>query len=298
MTARNKQKMKQTTTILFGLLVMTLTSCSTDIHLVKYLDLNSPLTLMVNRTNNQTGLTSSDRILVEPKSEKFKKLVDWCHTNISDWQSTPASYIAKVSLTQNDFRLLYNQDFVVVGFKDNNGRKKQYSKKVLKGQLDFLTDNDSQRQTIPSVNSQSKNDIEQIIFGVFCGECDHNCATMYSYHIGGNSNMLWVDYMDSYFKNGGDKMTFGTQITDIKKYELANDIVKHIPDSLLLCKKTSETFGCPDCTDGCGIYFEMIQNRRVKKFYIDYSSSELSGQIKEFAEYLKITIRKFNDEKH
>ncbi len=157
---------------------------------------------------------------------------------------------------------------------------------------------DSQSKSVTAVNN-----VEQIIFGVFCGECSQNCATMYSYHIGGNANMLWVDYTDSYFKKGVDKMTFGTQITAPKKYELANDIVKHIPDSLLLSDKTTQTFGCPDCTDGCGIYFEVtensedMQNRKIKKFYIDYSTSELSGQTKEFAEYLKITIRKFSDEK-
>ena len=282
--------MKHTTTILFGLLLTTFTSCSSEIQLAKYLDLNSPFALTINSTNNQTGLTSSDRKTIDPKSEKFNKLVEWFNSNSDGWQSTPASYIAKVSVTQNDFRILYNQDFVVVGFKDNNGKAKQYSKKVIKGELDFLTDN--------VLSKPTSNEIEQMTVGVFCGECGNHCATMYRYYLGGNANMLWVDYTDSYFKKGEDKMTFGTQITDIKKYELVNDIIKHIPDSLLLTEKATQRFGCPDCTDGCGIYLEIVQNNKAKKFAIDYQTSQLSGYIKEFAEYLKITIGKLNDEKH
>ena len=42
-----------------------------------------------------------------------------------------------------------------------------------------------------------------IIFGVFCGECSGHCATMYRYNMRGNSNTLFVDSTDSYFKNYG-----------------------------------------------------------------------------------------------
>lgn len=282
--------MKPMTTMLFGLLLTTLTSCSSEIQLAKYLETNSPLTIIINTTDIQTGLTSSDRKTLEPKLGQFNKFVDWCNNNSDGWQSTFVSYIAKVAVTQNDFRLLYNQDFVVIGFKDNNGKPQQYSKKIIKGELDFLTDN--------VVTKQHSNEIEQMTVGVFCGECGNHCATMYRYYLGGNANMLWVDNTDSYFKKGEDKMTFETQITDIKKYELVNDIIKHIPDSLLLTEKTRQCFGCPDCTDGCGIYLEIVQNKKAKKFAIDYHTSQLDSYIKEFAEYLIITIGKLNDEKH
>jgi hypothetical protein len=146
--------------------------------------------------------------------------------------------------------------------------------------------------------------VEKVVFGIFCGECANNCAIMYSYHMGGNANMFWADYTDSYFKKGVDKMSFKTQVTDLEKYALASDIVKHIPKSLILSNKTTQKFGCPDCTDGCGIYFEITQynentyKRATKRFYIDYSTSELNGEIKEFVEYLKIAIGKLNDGKH
>ena len=118
---------------------MTITSCSTEISIEKYVDLNSNLTLTVNRTNEKTGLTESETKVIEPKSEKFKKLIDWGNNNLDNWKSTPASYLAKVAVTQMDFRLLYNQDLVVIGFIDDDGKAQQYSKAVKKGELDFLT---------------------------------------------------------------------------------------------------------------------------------------------------------------
>lgn len=157
---------------------------------------------------------------------------------------------------------------------------------------------DRQQQSQTTVNGSITNEIKQLTLGVFCGECIGHCATMYRYYSGGNTNTLWVDYTDSYFKNGEDKMVFGTQIIDINKYQLVNDIIEHIPDSLILTEKSSQHFGCPDCTDGCGIFFEMVQNKRSKRFYIDYQTSQLNGYIKVFAEYLKTSLAKLNGEKN
>jgi hypothetical protein len=131
--------MKRTNIIFTILALLTILSCSTEISIEKYIDLNSTLTLTINKTNDQTGLTESETRKIEPNSEKFKKLIDWANNNLDNWKSTPASYITKVAVTQNNFRLLYNQDFVVIGFTDNDGKAQQYSKTVEKGELDFLT---------------------------------------------------------------------------------------------------------------------------------------------------------------
>jgi hypothetical protein len=132
--------MKRTNIILIIISLLTITGCSTEINIEKYVDLDSTLTLTVNKTNDQTGLTESETRIIEPKSEQFKKLIEWGNNNLDNWKSTPASYNAKVAVTQKDFRLLYNQDFVVIGFIDNDGKAQQYSKKVKKGELDFLTE--------------------------------------------------------------------------------------------------------------------------------------------------------------
>jgi hypothetical protein len=130
--------MRVTDLILTFTLLLTLSSCSTEINIGDYINTNSSLTLSINKTTQDTGLTNSQKVEISPDSEKFKKIIDWGVNNQSSWTKTPASYISEVSVTQNDFRLLYNHDFVVVGFTNKNGEPLQYSKKVKSGELDFL----------------------------------------------------------------------------------------------------------------------------------------------------------------
>jgi hypothetical protein len=130
--------MKQTRILFIIILLLTITSCSTEISIEKYIDLNSSLTLTIKKTNDKTGLTVSETRKIEPKSEQFEKLIKWGNNSFDNWKSTPASYISEVAITQKDFRLLYFQDLVVIGFIDKDGKAQQYSKKVRKGELDFL----------------------------------------------------------------------------------------------------------------------------------------------------------------
>ena len=112
----------------------------------------------------------------------------------------------------------------------------------------------------------------------------------------GNSNTLFVDSTDSYFKNYG-KVVCKTQIDGIDKFQIVNKLVQQIPKTFLKTNKTEQTFGCPDCTDGCGIYFEVGQDTRIKKFYIDYHTSELEKEVKEFGEFVKETLVQLNKDK-
>jgi hypothetical protein len=143
-------------------------------------------------------------------------------------------------------------------------------------------------------SSETKQDYPSyIIFGVFCGECSGHCATMYRYYMMGNSNTLFVDSTDSYFKNNG-KVVCKTQINDIAKFQIVNKLVQQIPKTFLKTDKTEQTFGCPDCTDGCGIYFEVGQDTNTKKFYIDYHTNELDKEVKDFGEFVKETLVQLN----
>ena len=135
----------------------------------------------------------------------------------------------------------------------------------------------------------SNTTLDYILFGIFCGECNHDCATMFQYNMIGNTNTLLVDNTESYFKNYG-KVICNTPILDQKKLKLASSVVLQIPKQLLATNKLTESFGCPDCSDGCGIYFEFKQGNKVKKFYIDYATSNLTTEMKTFAEYLKKTV--------
>lgn len=129
----------------------------------------------------------------------------------------------------------------------------------------------------------------QIVFGVYCGFCAKNCATMFRFNNTGNNMTLMVDSTDSFFKNNG-VVTFNTVVSNVNRIDLAHSIMGQIPTELLTTDKETERFGCPDCADGCGIYFELAQNNKVKKFYIDNDAAQLTGEIKIFAEYLKSTI--------
>lgn len=136
---------------------------------------------------------------------------------------------------------------------------------------------------------QSKEDIDQIIFGVYCGECSGHCATMYCYNLEGNQNSFSIDSTDSFFwrKYNNGKIMFYTYRNDKFHFDIGTEIIANIPDTLLNSDKSSQSFGCPDCTDGCGIYFELTRNGETKRFFIDYQTSQLTGEIKVFAEFLK-----------
>ena len=124
--------------ILIIIALLIITSCSTEINIEKYININSPLTLTIEKRNEQTELSERKIINIEPNSEKFKELINWYKNNTNNWKITYATYISKVCVTQNNFRLLYNQNSVVIGFTDDKGNSQQYSKTIKNGELNFL----------------------------------------------------------------------------------------------------------------------------------------------------------------
>jgi len=133
---------------------------------------------------------------------------------------------------------------------------------------------------------------DYIIFGKYCGQCMGGCATMYKLDI--LTNTLYVDRTDSFweYKFGNKQaLKFSGKDTDSLKNILAKRLNNNLP-SFVLSGKPSERIGCPDCTDGCGIYIEIKRNNIVKKRYIDYQTSQLSGEIKKNVEYIKSIIDK------
>jgi hypothetical protein len=128
--------MKKTKAIL-GLFILTFTffGCRQHIDINDYIDHKLPLELKIG---NQ--LERPDTIKVN--SDKYRKLVDWGKANKDNWESTSVSYIADIYVGQGNFRLLYlpGKDGVVIGFTDNQGNPKQYSKRIKKDELDFLNE--------------------------------------------------------------------------------------------------------------------------------------------------------------
>ena len=142
--------------------------------------------------------------------------------------------------------------------------------------------------------SVTGNNIHQIIFGIFCGECSGHCVNMYRFTSTGNKQSLFANYTNSYFRNQ-DNMIFADSILDKNKISMASDIINNIPDTLMNLPGNENTFACPDCKDGCGLYLETFSGNAIKKFYIDYQTSQLNGQIKKFAIYLSGKINKIKE---
>lgn len=133
--------MKQHTPVFFGIVLICLTSCSSKIQPAAYIDLKSALTVSIDTTNSLTGVTNNSKRTIQPTSQTYQKLVEWLDSNPNGWQNSFASYTVKVSVTQKNFRLLYHPDFVIIGFEGKDGKAQQYTKKITKGALGFLTEN-------------------------------------------------------------------------------------------------------------------------------------------------------------
>ncbi|MGN6648076.1 MAG: hypothetical protein ACTHJT_16250 [Cytophaga sp.] len=132
---------------------------------------------------------------------------------------------------------------------------------------------------------------DYIIFGRFCGECMGECATMYKFDP--VNRTLFADHSDSYWKYHSDgTMKFATTISDPAVIALVQEIPDEIPDELLHAEAGEQRFGCPDCADGCGIFFEIGKGKISRKFYIDNQTDKLEGDVKAFAEYLQEVLAK------
>jgi len=124
----------------FLILLIMLSSCSTDLELDNYIDMSAPFTLTINTTNSETGLTESKSTTLEVNSEKWKNLVDWGNNIKDGWTPSPASHIGDVYVVQSDFGLIHtkNSKGVVITFTDKEGNPKQYVNVIEKGELSFL----------------------------------------------------------------------------------------------------------------------------------------------------------------
>lgn len=133
--------------------------------------------------------------------------------------------------------------------------------------------------------------LEYYVFGIYCGECSGECATMYKYTMRGNANMLLADHTDSFFRSRKKEVNCGTSVDDTGKNVLAGTVMDKIPLELLRAEK-DKVYGCPDCMDGCGVYFEWGSEDRMHKFYLDPHDKTLDPAIMDFIQYLEETVYK------
>lgn len=129
-------------------------------------------------------------------------------------------------------------------------------------------------------------------YGYYFGECSQNCTRMYRHYLTGNVSTMWTDSGDTYFSNDGTKWEFkmSNQAMDI-----SDSFIQKIPVDIFTTKKTYNKFGCPDCTDGGGLYFKFLLNdgNQVPVVYrMEYDLSADTGSVKILGELIKSTIKK------
>lgn len=90
---------------------------------------------------------------------------------------------------------------------------------------------------------------DYLLFGHYFGECmGEQCIEMFKLE----QNQISEDNKDLYSFTpfyDGNFIPLSEQ-----KFDLAKDLINSFPADLL--KETTNTFGCPDCADGGGLYIE------------------------------------------
>ena len=122
----------------FGVLFLILISCETSVKLTDHINVEKPL-IFSTTADNKEALNLNSTMTIEPYSEKYNELLKWSENNLTSWEPTPASYLTLISVSQDDFHLMYFRDgYVVANFVDKEGKANQYKKKISPGELDFL----------------------------------------------------------------------------------------------------------------------------------------------------------------
>lgn len=101
--------------------------------------------LFKNETFLKLNIYPTDSVLIsnlsdlEIDSPKVKELGEWIDKNRTDWKKSIASFAQpSISIIGDSFRMLIFNDSVVVGFTDDKGNQKQYTKQTDFYDFEFL----------------------------------------------------------------------------------------------------------------------------------------------------------------
>ena len=136
MISFNKTTMRIST---LGLFLMILTiSCA------QVVDSNE---LFQNETVLKLNIHQNDSVFIDNSvdlrmdSPKVKELRNWIDNNKTDWKGSIASFAQpSISVIGDDFRMLIFKDFTVIGFTDNKGKQRQFTKQTDFNDFEYLLD--------------------------------------------------------------------------------------------------------------------------------------------------------------
>jgi len=123
---------------------------------------------------------------------------------------------------------------------------------------------------------------EYFIFGHFYGECvGEGCVETFKIQ----GDRLLEDTEDRYSGAG----PFDWKALSDEKYQLVKDLPAALPGELLA--SPDQSFGCPDCADGGGLYIEVFQDGKKHRWWIDNIKAAQPAYMQDFTDQVHGAIQ-------
>lgn len=136
-----------------------------------------------------------------------------------------------------------------------------------------------------SENDEKPNNDDYLVFGHFYGFCmGESCVEVFKL----TDDTLYEDLNDNYAN-----APFKFEKLENDKFILAKDLIDFFPTELL--QEENETIGCPDCTDGGGLYIEYSKNGTIKSWRIDQFKNNIPDYLHDFMDKVNEKISLIND---
>ena len=133
-----------------------------------------------------------------------------------------------------------------------------------------------------SEDTPNLNENDYLIFGQFYGFCvGETCVETFKL----THTKLYEDTLDNYSVTPLNFEALGND-----KFELVKDLDTYFPENLLTEKEGD--IGCPDCSDGGGVFIEYSKNGIVKSWRIDQFKHNIPTYLHDFMDKVneKITL--------
>jgi len=131
--------------------------------------------------------------------------------------------------------------------------------------------------TVKDPDNEGPNPDGTVAFGSFYGMCAGNqCVAFFKLQ----DTKLYEDTKDKYPKQAQPYEGSYDKLLDDTKYQLVKDVAVKIPAALY--NETETIIGCPDCSDGGGLYIEVNTNNTTRYWYIDNNETRIPEYLRAF----------------
>lgn len=129
------------------------------------------------------------------------------------------------------------------------------------------------------------NDEDYLIFGHFYGFCiGENCVETFKL----TNDAIYEDLNDDYIN-----AVFEFELLSNNKFIQVKDLIDFFPTELL--EEENDILGCPDCSDGGGLYIEYSKNGIIKSWKIDLFKNNIPDYLHNFMDMVNEKISIINN---